>query len=255
MIQSLLNRDEYRRRVRKCWEENITYWLSSDLRHVTDVGDYIVDYIIKSCSTIENPTIIDMGFGSAWIYLALRKRNYLCKYIGLDSCEKFVSYAQNKFSSDDLCRFELIDLEEPIKLDVKGDFVINAFNLFELSDIQQPIKNAYDLLSQNGHFLISTIDSTYLILAVSSSWSEFLHNLDLYQNISGIKYAFQPIDLGDKASKTLEYPSVLYSREDYITAAKNVGFQIASYKEHVFTSKPIPKIYFHIDFVKGGTCV
>jgi 2-polyprenyl-3-methyl-5-hydroxy-6-metoxy-1,4-benzoquinol methylase len=254
MIDSIKDREEYRKKVRSSWKNNSNYWLSSELRHVTDVGEYIVKFVIEACKcfSVSKPTIIDMGFGNAWLYRALKDSNFMCNYIGIDSNEYFIHHARDLFSKDKFCRFELTDIEEPLDLDIKGHLVINAFNLFELSSIQQPMVNAYNMLFPGGQFLISTIDCTYLILAISSSWADFFHNLSEYEKLPGIKYAFQPIDLGDRASDSLEYPSVLYSREDYLNEAMRVGFNFSSYKENVFTSKPIPKIYYHLLFAKGG---
>jgi len=255
MIESIDDREAYRRRVHLCWEENSSYWLSNPLRHVTDVGEYIVENVIKICSEAQSsrPTIVDMGFGSAWLYTALRGRNFSCNYVGFDSNEIFVTHSRTKFADDKSCRFELVDLEEPIDIDVKADLVVNAFNFFELSDLQQPMKNAYDLLLPKGKLLISTIDCTYLILAISKSWPDFLNNLARYNKLPGVKYTFQPIDLGDGASSTLQYPSVLYSRDDFLAAAEKVGFHYESYKEGTFTCKTIPKIYFHLKLVKGDS--
>lgn len=254
MIRSLKNRNAYRKRSRLCWSKNSTYWLSNPLRHVVDVGDYIADTVIRICSRSRSskPTIVDMGFGSAWLYQALSRKGFSCYYIGFDSNEDFINYSLQQFATDKSCRFDLVDLEEPIDVNIRADLVVSAFSLFELSDLRQPMTNAFNLLLPNGHFLISTIDPTYLILAVSDSWPEFLENLARYETLPGTKYAFQPIDLGDKASNTLEYPSVLYSRYDYLSISRNVGFHFGSYKEHILTAKPIPKIYFHLELVKGA---
>jgi len=257
MIETLDDRESYRRRARACWQKNASYWLSNPLRHVADVGEYIIDRVIAACSKSNSPrpTIVDMGFGSAWVYDALRTRRFSCNYVGLDSTEQFVCHSRNSYATDEFCRFELTDLEEPVGIDVRADVVLNAFTFFELAQLQQPMMNAYKLLRPGGSLLVSTIDSTYLILAVSNSWDGFRDNLARYEKLPGTKYAFQPIDLGDRASSTLEYPSVLYSRDDYITAASSVGFRLTSYKEHIFTAKPIPKIYVHLELLKGGESV
>lgn len=253
MIESLLDRETFRRQTRKSWKQNSSYWLSCPLRHVTDVGDYIVNKVINICNGKKNkkPTIVDMGFGNAWLCQALKKQAFSCNYVGIDSNEMFIEYALKKFYGDKSCRFELADLEEPLHIGVKADLVVYAFTLFELTELRQPLINAYNLLRPDGNLLISTIDSTYLILAVSNSWSDFLENLARYEKLPGIKYDFQSIDLGDKASNTLEYPSVLYSRDDYLKEAETIGFKFRSYKEHIFTAKPIPKVYFHIELIKG----
>lgn len=71
----------------------------------------------------------------------------------------------------------------------------------------------------------------------------FVENLRAYETLPGVKYFFQPIDLGDKPSEKLVYPSVLYSFEDYLNAALRTGLRLGKYEELIFTTKPIPKIY------------
>lgn len=253
MIESLQDREAFRRRVRECWKRNSSYWLSSPLRQVNDVGNYIVDEVIRICSQTSRPrpSVIDLGFGNAWLYEALRRRAFVCDYVGLDYNEDFVAHARSRFGSDQLCRFELFDLEEPVCLDIKADVVVYAFTLFELTDLQQPMVNAYQLLTSGGSLLVSSIDNTYLILAVSNSLEEFYQNLTRYELLPGVKYTFQPIDLGDRSSSTLEYPSVLHSLEKYLSSARNAGFHFTAYKEHIFTSKPIPKVYIHLELTRA----
>jgi hypothetical protein len=95
---------------------------------------------------------------------------------------------------------------------------------------------------------MSTIDKTYLILALSRDWSEFHDNLRRYQELPGTKYGFQKIDLGTGVSDHLEYPSVLYSTQDYLEMARAHGMHLVDYVEHPFTSRAVPKVYCHLEF-------
>jgi hypothetical protein len=87
-------------------------------------------------------------------------------------------------------------------------------------------------------------------MAVSDSWEMFHANLRRYQRLKGTKYAFQAIDLGSGASDALEYPSVLYSVEDFIESARVSGLSLLSYQEVPYTARPIPKIYVLMEFEK-----
>ena len=93
-----------------------------------------------------------------------------------------------------------------------------------------------------------TIDKTFLLLAAARDWSDLISLLREYNAIPGTKCFFQPIDLGDGLSEILVYPSVLYTLEDYMGAARKVGLELTEYRELPFTDRPIPKIYQYMEF-------
>jgi SAM-dependent methyltransferase len=194
------------------------------------------------------PVVVDMGCGNAWLLKALRDRRAEARYIGLDSNAEFIGFASGRYGTMDNARFVLADVEARVELPVEADVVVNAFNFFELYDLEQAMANVAMWLRPGGRLLVSTIDKTYLILALSRGWDEFYENLRLYQGLQGIKYGFQRIDLGTSVSETLEYPSVLYSTQDYIEMAQARGMQLVDYVEHPFTATTVPKIYCHLEF-------
>jgi hypothetical protein len=169
-------------------------------------------------------------------------------YVGVDSMERFVVRAKETFGENDRTRFLVKDVEEPFQLPVQADVVVNAFNFFELSDLRGAMRNVRSHLPVGGSLFMSTIDKTYLILALSSAPAAFCENLRRYQELEGTKYAFQRIDLGARLSETLEYPSVLYSTQDFIDAAAQEDLRFVKYVEHAFTARAVPKIYCHIEF-------
>jgi 2-polyprenyl-3-methyl-5-hydroxy-6-metoxy-1,4-benzoquinol methylase len=242
----------YKCRRQSSWKKNSSYWLQGPLRHVVDVGDYIADEVVNMANGLgaDRPTIVDMGFGDAWLLRYLTARGLKFQYIGIDSNEDFIVNARKTYGMRSDCEFILADLEEPCDFNFKADIVVNAFSFFELANLEQGMINARGILKDNGRLFVSTIDKTYLILANSKTWEEFLSNLREYNELKGVKYFFQPIDLGDKASEFLEYPAVLYSLDDYLSAAKRLGFRLNAYKEHIFTAKAVPKIYVHFELIK-----
>lgn len=250
MIRSLDDIEEFQRRRALAWERNVDAWLRGPLRHVDNVGQYIVERVTVLGNQTERrrPLIVDMGLGSAWLLKALVDKGLQCSYLGLDAVEAFVSRAAKTYQNLGEARFMLADLEVELDLDVRADVIVNAFNFFELSALRTAMGNASRHLKPTGTLLMSTIDKTYLILALSKDWDEFTENLRLYQELPGVKYGFQHIDMGSYVSGTLEYPSVLYSAQDYIEAAKVNGMHLVKYTEHVFTASFVPKIYLHLEF-------
>lgn len=255
MLETLEDREQFRARRDAAWSRNVDYWLRGPLRHVVDVGDYIADRTVAIClaSGRSRPLVVDMGFGDAWLLTALRQRDSSIQYVGLDSTHDFVEVATRTFANDPACSFELMDLEIESQRRFNADLVVNAFNFFELCDLAQGFANAATFLRPGGTLFISTIERTYLILALSRNWAEFMNNLRLYETLPGRKCAFQPIDLGDRASESLVYPSVIYSTDDYLNEARRHGLCLTSYREAVFTAKAVPKIYCHFEFSKPAT--
>lgn len=255
-IRVLNDKEAFRRRRNEEWRKSCEFWLSGPLRHVTDVGDYICDRVQDIFSTISSrkPMLVDMGCGSAWLLSSLLSRGGSLKYCGLDSSKTFVEHGRAKFAGLEDIDFEQVDLEIPIKKLPqcrKADLVVNAFNFFELCDLRQGFRNARNLVRPGGRLLVSTIDKTYLLLAISSGWEDFLLKLKLYSELPGTKYAFQPIDLGNAVSGKHYYPSVFYTTQDYVDAAKLAGFKLETYTEKCFTEKLVPKIYIHLEFVSS----
>jgi SAM-dependent methyltransferase len=217
-----------------------------------DVGDTIIRKVLEivECSGIQTPIVVDMGCGSAWAADSLREKSFRGRYVGLDVNPHFVEHGQRKFAQEPGYCFEKVDFEQDYNLGFLADIVLNAFAFFELTELERPMYNASKMLKPGGRLITVTIDKTYLIMALSRSWKELRANLKRYQEIEGTKYGFQSIDLGNHASANLEYPSVLYSVEDFLRAANASGLVFESYKEFVYTAKPIPKIYLMMQFRK-----
>jgi SAM-dependent methyltransferase len=252
VLATLSDYEEFRARREAAWVSNANYWLEGNLRHVQDVGDRILCRTIEFCRQSPNssPLVVDMGCGDAWLLRDLLKSKFKFSYLGLDYTPQFISSASEEFDCFPNVSFERVDLESECAISASADVVVNAFNFFELCDLEQGFKNAAKLLGPKGTLLMSTIDKTYLMIALSQGWEDFHAILRDYAVLPGVKYAFQAIDLGDRASDILVYPSVLYTTEDYIRAASSCGLKLTRYYEDVFTNKPIPKIYCHLEFSK-----
>lgn len=253
MIGPLSDGEAYRKRRREAWSHNTAYWLSSPLRHVTDVGDFICNRTLALVSSSERrpAVIIDMGCGSCWLLEKLATVSSAFTYIGIDNNEEFIAVARARYAHLANASFVLADVDMRVTLPQQADIVVNAFNFFELANLEVGMKNAASWLRPGGKLFMSTIDKTYLLLALSSDWAGFHHNLATYEKTAGVKFDFQKIDLGFGPSAELEYPSVLYTTQDFLEAGVEAGLGFGSYAEQAFTARPIPKIYCHFEFVKA----
>ena len=253
MIDKLSDKELYQQRLRRAWAKNGAYWLSAPLRHVVDAGDFIMEAIGNILAPLGDrlPVVVDMGCGSCWLLDRLLASGRPVRYIGVDSNKEFIDSAVDRYSCYESVSFVLGDLNTALDIGIEADLVVNAFTFFELSSLDQAMANAASWLSPAGTMLMSTIDKTYLILALSSDWEDFHENLRTYQEFDGVKYGFQKIDLGDGPSADLEYPSVLYSTQDFILSAERSNLKLTRYREQPFTARAIPKIYSHLEFSRS----
>lgn len=255
-LETLINKEQFLARKKAAWEANTGYWLASSLRHVEDIGDFIVSRVEIALqeSNEKRPLVVDMGFGNAWLLDKLLSRKLEFSYLGLDNHEGFLSYARDKYQSMQHARFEYADFEKPLPDELYGNasILVNAFNFFELTDLTVPMRNAAKVIKDDGKLLVATIDKTFLMMAGCKTWQEWIEVLKEYQNLQGPKYFFQAIDLGDKESIELVYPSVLWSLNDYLDEARASDINMTFYKEFEFTAKPIPKIYQYMEFEPVG---
>ncbi len=252
MISKMYSKLEFKKENLECWKKNTNYWLNSPLRQVEDTKSFFTNKLKEIL--FNNCIIFDLGCGSGWLIDLIQELNISVKYIGIDFNKKFIDFLNGKFNNSNY-EFILADLEEPLnqKYYNKADFVFNNFNFFEIANLESAFDNAYQFLKKDGSLIISTIDVTYLVVAISKNFDEFKQNLVDYEktkNGGNVPYFFQPIDLGYASSNNLRYASVLYSLADYFRLAKSKGLSLIDYDEIICTSRFIPKIYQYIQFSK-----
>lgn len=253
MIKMLKDKLQFKNENLNSWVENTEYWLNSSLRQVEDTKDFfrkkLKELLFDGC------TVYDLGCGSGWLIDFIAELNISVKFVGIDFNEKFIQYLREKHTDTSHFEFVLADLEKPLEQVHygKADFVFSNFNFFEIADLPPAFENAYKLLNNNGSLIISTIDVTYLIVAISNNYDEFKKNLIMYEEAKAegkVPYFFQPIDLGNSASTQLKYASVLYSFADYFKLAKSKGLVLQDFDEVICASRYIPKIYQYMQFSK-----
>ncbi len=233
------------------WLSNTGYWLSSPLRQVEDTKEFLKKKLGEIL--FEGCTVYDMCCGSGWLLDFIIESGVRVKYVGFDFNERFISYLTDKFSGQPDYSFVLADLENPIgeTYSATADFSFNNFSFFEIANLAPAFDNAVKILKPGGSLIITTIDVSYLIVAISNTYEDFKNNLVMYEQVKAkgeIPYFFQPIDLGNAASEQLKYASVLYSLADYFKLAKSKGLILKEYDEIICMSRFIPKVYQYLEF-------
>ena len=236
------------------WLINTDYWLNSTLRQVEDTKFFfkrkLNELLFEGC------TVYDLGCGNGWLLDFIIETQISVTYVGIDFNEKFIDYLKDKYSNLKNCEFVLADLEKPLesRLLNRADFAFNNFNFFEIPDLPPAFETSYSTLNETGSLIIATIDVTFLIVAVSSTYEDFKHNLIMYEEVKAqnkVPYFFQPIDLGNAASTQLKYASVLYSFADFFKLARAKKMNLKDYDEIICASRFIPKTYQYMQFAKA----
>jgi len=247
------NKEEFKKENHDSWLANTEYWLNSPLRQVEDTKAFfkkkLKDILFDGC------VVYDLGCGSGWLIDFILELGINFTYTGFDFNEKFIEYLQKRYGTNPNFEFLCADLEKPLPKQFygKSDFAFNNFNFFEIPDLSPAFDNAVNVLNNKGNLIISTIDVTYLIMAVSETYDDFRRNLVMYENIKSagqVPYFFQPIDLGNATSKELKYASVLYSFADYFKLAKSKQLILSDYEEIICEARFIPKVYQFMNFSK-----
>jgi 2-polyprenyl-3-methyl-5-hydroxy-6-metoxy-1,4-benzoquinol methylase len=249
MLQQLIDIPAFKSRRAAEWVKAEAYWLSAPLRHVVDIGDIVLDRITQLLTQNGGGSVIDAACGSGWVLEGLTKRGSTASYTGVDINTDFLAHVQALPHDSPVT---LIDADLEQRWDsapARASVVVSALTQIELADIDNVMANLASMTDDNGTLLIATIDKTYLMLAAADGDPAALKGiLCEYEHIPGVKYFFQPIDLGDGASDKFAYASVLYTTEDFINAAAAAGMTLSSYREIPATDRPIPKIYQLFEF-------
>ncbi|MEO5511772.1 MAG: methyltransferase domain-containing protein [Longimicrobiales bacterium] len=250
MLQPLTDIPAFKSRRAAEWVKAEAYWLSAPLRHVVDIGDIVIDRIEQLLEENRGDSVIDAACGSGWVLEGLTKRSSSVSYTGVDINPDFLAHVQ-ALPHDMPVTLVKADLEQRWDTPpAKAAVVVSALTQIELADIDRVMANLASMTDANGTLLIATIDKTYLLLAAADGDEAALKRiLYEYEHIPGVKFFFQPIDLGDGASDKFAYASVLYTTEDFINAAAGAGMRLSNYREIPATDRPIPKIYQIFEFV------
>lgn len=249
---------EFKNTNKKEWHKNTTYWIESELRQVVDTRLFLKDKLqtlIKHYPTDYEFSIYDFGFGNCWLLDLIIELKINFKYVGFDFNTKFIEIYGKKYQEFDNIKFVEFDLEKPINEEFinAADFVFTLFTLFEIPKVDHVFKNISNCLKKNGKHILLTIDSFYLMLALSENMEDLknvLTKFDEFKNNGKTPYFFQDIDLGDRASDQLKYASVLHTTSDYIKIAQSYNLYLFAFDELIKTAKFTPKVYQYYEFSK-----
>lgn len=249
---------EFKKQNQLHWKENTPYWVSNSLRQVEDTSLFLEEKLNKLFKSHEqsNPYIIyDFGYGNCWLLELLLKLKINFEYVGFDFNKEFIEIYKKKYSKVKNVSFVFQDLEETIDVKFlnKADFVFTLFTLFEIPRANKVFQNINLCLKEKGHHIMLSIDSFYLMLALSENMEELkglLKKFDKYKSEGKVPYFFQDIDLGSEISDTLKYASVLYTTSDYMKLARENNLELNEFDELVKTAKFMPKVYQYYDFIK-----
>jgi ubiquinone/menaquinone biosynthesis C-methylase UbiE len=254
-FKAIMNPEEFKNKNREHWKQNTEYWTNNKLRQVEDTREFLKGKIIALTNKDETIVVYDYGYGNCWLLELLIELDLKFEYVGFDFNKEFVSIYSEKYKENNNISFVYHDLETPLtnKYHGKADFVFTLFTLFEIPQASKVFENINISLNDGGHHIMLSIDSFYLMLALSDSieeLKEIMKKFDDYKLEDKTPYFFQDIDLGNGTSEILKYASVLYTTSDYLKLAKKAGLNYVEFDELIKTGKFMPKIYQYYDFQK-----
>ena len=139
----------------------------------------------RKYKTKQNPTILDIGCGPAFLLMELQKIFPNSSLIGIDSSELMVSLAKKKIEEYNLSGIDIkIGKAEDIPLPDNYQTIITSLNSFhDFQDARKTLNEVFRVLEKGGFFILKDKNRSY------SNWRMRINNF------------FLRIKLGRKDSK------------------------------------------------------
>jgi ubiquinone/menaquinone biosynthesis C-methylase UbiE len=165
--------------------------------------------------------VLDVGAGTGRYALRMAKSG--ASVTALDNCPEILEVAKRVAFNENLkVDFHLASLEKPLPYDSNiFNLVICALTLTHISNIKEVISEFNRVLNEDGHLLITDFHPD----GVAQGWrTEFRADDILYK-----------------------LPNVNHTREDYINAVKNTGFELLKMVD--VPIREVPTGYLPEDFI------
>ena len=150
-------------------------YILQDLWELGADPEIIVNLICKYFTKYDNLDVLDLGCGKGAV--SIKVANKLgCKCYGIDAIPEFILFAQKKaieYKVEDLCRFEVGDIREKVKVLPTYDIIILGFIGPVFGDYYTTLTLLSKLLNESGIFII---DDGYI-----ENHSDFKHPFILKQ--------------------------------------------------------------------------
>ncbi|MGD9591089.1 MAG: trans-aconitate 2-methyltransferase, partial [Candidatus Berkiella sp.] len=175
--------------------------------------------ILKNYSLKGNETILDIGCGPGNITALLAKQVPQGKVIGIDSAQKMVTFANEKYHDLKNLSFEkrnVLDFSYPHKFDL----IVSFSALHWVINQKVALANIYKHLAKNGSLLVVMIPSRK-VEPVSAALSKLIETPSWHPYFE----SFRPP------------PYYGVSQEKYQQLLKNTGFEIVFFNEN---KTPVP---------------
>ena len=199
-----------------CTNSEILPYLPYILQDFWEIGsdpDVMIDLIKKHLSNFNNIKVLDLGCGKGVVSINIAKQMN-CECYGIDAIPEFISFSASKaeeYGVGNLCKFEVGDIREKIRILGKYDVII-------LGAIGQVFGNYFETLTILNNNLkeggIIIIDDGYIEDGSSFKHDDVFSESDLKNQISeaGMQLIDEVSVSGDKnvaANYDTEYNNLL----------------------------------------------
>ena len=241
-MQLITTQDEFNASKNQEWKANCGFWADTFKRdELSDNTTKATTAIIRNAARqFENPTIVDVGCGHAWVLDALNYTDGLKRfnYWGLDYMPEFIHTNTKKYKNNKNAHFTQCDIESDkipaYKLPNKeADIIVNYFNLIEIWNLDTSFNNMSMMLKDNGLLVVGTADAIPYIANQSETRQVYDKFLRHYAHI---KTAEKNNTLGFKRQIPNSYPPryfhfVAHSVADYVNTAASHGLYLSHMDE------------------------
>ncbi len=161
------------------WSHNARFWIEhvneeeNRARLLYDIfTDKINKIVFINDSTRKNKEtlIVDMGCGEGSFIRKCVEKNVNSKYIGVDICEPFIKWAQERDSRN---TYLIGDIEKEVPIDNGvADVVVSLLSLIEVVDLSKAISEMVRIVSKDGHVLICILHPLFDIIRLHDNAHE-----------------------------------------------------------------------------------
>lgn len=213
----------------KDWFNTQEYLTVYQHHNESDAEDHI-KLILETVKIPSGSKILDMACGAGRHAIILARKNF--SVTGVDLSENLLAIANQSAQIENLkINFVQSDIRN-FKTADKFNLVINLFTSFGYFDTDEEnfavLQKAYDLLMDDGYFILDFFNSNYLKENLVEFSEEKLDGAEIHQYRKIIdKRVNKKIVITKNGSLNTYFESVrMYTKEELVNAVQNIGFEI-----------------------------
>jgi len=213
----------------KDWFNTEEYLSVYQHRNESDAEEHI-KLILENVNIPSEPKILDMACGAGRHAIILARKNF--DVTAVDLSENLLSIAKKNTYDENLkLNFVHSDIRK-FKSDDKFNLVLNLFTSFGYFESDEEnfsvLQKAYDLLIDDGFFVLDFFNSYFLEQNLVESSEEILGEVKIHQfrKIKGNRVTKKIVITKNGNLSQFEESVRMFTKADLLNAIQNIGFDI-----------------------------